>query len=660
VKQTQKPESTLAEPVKTVSENGINVIFKGLDGCNLGCSFCCIGDPGGTTISWEDFSRMAGELEALVVERNMLHMTFTFHGGEPTLLKAKLLDRMCRRIREMPVTVAFNMQSNLISLPASLTAVIVEHRIKVGTSFDPLGVDRVSFNGRSSFPRWLKKFVDFSSRYRPPGSIYVITRSSLGREREVYDICETIGSIIGQRFALQLNPVYSQGKISDQLDVEQPDDLSINAEEYGQFMANIWRLWEENRRSISITPIQSFAHHFLPDKSGRVPHLACTFNGHCPGSHVGIDYNLDVAGCGRRLDSKAFLGSLHEDSLIDILEKNEERVLLTTRAPKLRARECKSCSYFAICHGGCPDDTWLETGDVRNKTPLCAAHKLLFSTMESEIRDRRRPASRPPSVPRNENEVLYILVTDDCERLPDKPGPRSEIWMLPGQNGKWLNYNSQLASVKRTSGSARMRLWCHNRQVKSLMMWEDLLRDKGVAVVLFEAEDLAQAMNTLNSLNALIILDVKSIVKHKNGADSLREAIERFMSDRLWRSQVLPFSQMIKSFNNREPIRLHGDLGLVSGSYRMVQAPYLSLAEGSVAIEIVDRLDTEAKVPVANHFLKRLPCTRCEHYRFCGGRFANGDNRKCEPEIESLVAQVHAGTLKMRNYLDDNGKRKSA
>ena len=636
------------ENTNAAFSRGINVIFKGLNKCNAGCTFCCIGDPGGSIISWNDFSHMVTELEALIAGRDLQHMTFTFHGGEPTLLKARLLDRMCERIRELPVTVAFNMQSNMISLPTSVKTIIEKHKIKVGTSIDPMGTDRVLQNGKNGFPTWLKTYVRYAIETVPPGAIYVITRHSLGREEFIYDLCETLGSLTGQRFALQLNPVYAQGKASEQV-----DDMSITPDEYGSFMVNFWRSWEKNRRSISITPIQSFANHFLPNKFDKAPHLACTYNGNCPGSHIGIDYDLNVAGCGRRLDSHAFIGNLHKDSLVTIMDENEERALLSNRADTLRLSECQDCEYFDICHGGCPDDAWLAEGSVKGKTHWCQAHKMLFAAMNNEIRAIRRPASTPPAIPRSDNDLLKIFLAPGCDDVPDRLDNRSEIWMLPDPEGSWLQFDSELAQRQQSHMASRMRLWCYNKQVSSLMMWEDLLHKKGVSIVLFQADGLSEAMNILNSMKALIILDVASIIKQKGGSDILKQVMDRYLGDPLWKSQILPFSQMIKSYINREPIRLYNEFGLGTGNYTVIPPAENEIEEKSFSHEIAERLKRDSGTAQTEWFLSRRPCTECDHYRFCSMRFSHADEGMCDERIRAIVKQVHDTARKIQNYLHD-------
>ncbi len=41
----------------------------------------------------------------------------------------------------------------------------------------------------------------------------------------------------------------------------------------------------------------------------------------------------------------------------------------------LEQGECKGCRLWTVCHGGCPLDSYAETGDWMRKSPLCAYKK---------------------------------------------------------------------------------------------------------------------------------------------------------------------------------------------------------------------------------------------------------------------------------------------
>ncbi len=626
----------------------LTVIFKGLNKCNAGCTFCCVGTPEGKIISWDDFIQVADSLEDYIREKRIAHMTYTFHGGEPTLLGAELLNKMCERVNQMPVKVWFNMQSNMLSIPHDIREIISKHQIKVGTSVDPLDLGRLDKAGKSVFSRWLTNCLDFLQNGQPPGAIYVVTKSSLGHAQRVYDICEAIGSLVGQRFALQINPVYAQGKAS-----ENQEEVGITADEFGSFLIDMWRIWEENRRSISLAPIQSFAGYFRTPDKNRMPHLSCTFLGDCKGSHVGIDYDLNVAGCGRRLDSQAFLGNLNTDSLAAILDNNHESILISGRSDRLRDGACRDCDFFHLCHGGCPDDAWLESKDLRAPHHWCSSYRQMFEAMAEEIPNYRKPATPPPFRTKNESEKLEVLAIDKPAHIPEKSDKRPrEVWVLPDSEGKWLGFDSEFPMPKERKNYDRMRLWCYNRQVNSLVMWEDLLQSRGIAIVLFEAEGLEEAMNILNSLRAFIILDVFSILKEKNGAHILNKCIERFTGDPLWFSQVLPFSQMITKRVKRESFAFKNCFGLTPDQF-VVKYENQDQNDNMDCRDIISRLEQEADTNLAEWVLGRRPCLNCSYFRTCGARFALGDGEPCANEMISIVAHVHNTAKKLENILEN-------
>lgn len=634
--------SPVSEPLRKSSQ--LTVIFKGLNKCNAGCTFCCVGNPKGKIVTWANFTRIADELERYLQQQDIKRLTFTFHGGEPTLLGADLIDKICRRVNQMPVTVSFNMQSNLIAVPASVWQVIRKYEIKIGTSVDPLGLDRVDKAGDDAFARWLTTYLDFAPQGRAPGAIYVITKTSLGQAQRIYDICESIGTLVGQRFGLQINPVYAQGRAFDRR-----KELTITPKELGEFLVDMWRIWEVNRRSISLTPIQNFADFFRRSEHNKTPHLSCAFTGDCSG-HVGIDYDLNVAGCGRRLDSQAFMGNLRKDSLISILGNNHENHVISSRLRQLEKGLCSDCRFFRLCHGGCPDDAWLATKDINKPYHWCSSYRLLFESMENEISDYRQPPVPPPFLPKRDTEKMEILAIEEPEQIPEVVRNLTEIWLLPDVNGTWLRFDSTIPLPKWSGGRSQMRLWCYNRHVNSLVMWEDLLQTKGVAVVLFEAEGLETAMNILNSLRAVIVLDVLSIVRAIDGPKILKKVVKLFTEDPLWHSQVLPFSEMIAKMAKFETSSFKNSFGFGLGHFT-IKVPKNRTLGNEESRTIITRLRIESEARPTDWVLNRRPCLSCLYFRICRAQFAPGDGNQCSNELLPIVAHVHETGHKLRSIL---------
>ena len=244
----------------------------------------------------------------------------------------------------------------------------------------------------ASFWRWLSTYIALSRQGAAPGAIYVVTKNSLGRAEEIYSICEALGNLVSQKFALQINHVYKQGMAS------QPDSsIAISPQEFGRFLVDIWKIWERRGRSVSLSPIAAFADFFGMQGSAKnwQSDLSCSFRGSCAQTHVGIDLDLNVAACGRRLDSKGYIGNLRSDSLVTLLEEGEEIIAIENRSKNLHAQSpCNDCKYHVLCQGGCPDDAWLAYGDISKQHPWCESFRCLFDAMEKDMASFRRPPTQ--------------------------------------------------------------------------------------------------------------------------------------------------------------------------------------------------------------------------------------------------------------------------
>jgi uncharacterized protein len=178
----------------------------------------------------------------------------------------------------------------------------------------------------------------------------------------------------GSRSSFQFNLVYRQGRAAEN------EDLLVSAEEGAQFLVEAYEAWEASGRESQVTPFADLVDWFDSDRENP-PRLTCWFMGRCNETHIGIDSDLNIAGCGRRLDFANFYGNLRNQSIASVLEASQERKKIGVRSELLAKGECAGCKFFPICHGGCPDDAALDTGDVAGRSPDCAAFKKLFEVM---------------------------------------------------------------------------------------------------------------------------------------------------------------------------------------------------------------------------------------------------------------------------------------
>ncbi len=597
---------------------GLCVIFKGTERCNGACRFCSVGPARGPQVTWENFVRISDALDRHAHEAGLERIDFTFHGGEPTLLGPAFLARACERLRRLAVPVTFHMQSNLLALNHAFLEVAREHRIQIGSSIDPVNAGRATRRGDDVFARWRKNYARLVQAGFAVGSIFVVTRAALGQVRRLYASCEELAAE-GPRPGLQVNPVYPQGLAAG------GREQLIQPEELRDFLVDLWRLWNESGRSIDVTPLRQFA-DWIEGGSRGSPRLPCGFRGECHETHVGIDHALRVAGCGRRLDSGAFFGSLRDASLQEILDRSPERAVLRGRTDALRAGECAACEIFEACRGGCPDDAVLTNGDLTRRTPWCGAWRGLLEAMSAVLRGRRQKNGSGRRPIRGD--------TDPGVAVP----PGSDFWLLPTPRGEALRYDAPFAALPKALGpGSALWIWIHNRHARSLALWRDVVRDRRVSVVLFESEGLASALNVANALGARVELDVAGIAAQTGGPDALQQALARYLRDPMWRSELRPFTAMLRAAVDGNPLPLAGRLGIAPGSRPC-----------SFAVDPQEPLVHGALEAISMTAEPGCGSPACEHESHCRGRLAATPGVPCTGPLLSLATTLRDAAADIR------------
>jgi uncharacterized protein len=637
-----KPAPDERPPVRA---RRLTVILKASDRCNGACAYCSVGPAGTHTMTWATFEILARALEDLVDRWGLLGLNLTFHGGEPTLLGPKFIDRACERLGRLPIPVGFLLQSNLLKITPAMVEVIDRHAIVVGTSFDPLTGRRRLADGSDAYERWRRSYLALAARDVTPGAIFVVTRPALGRARELFAAADAIAAESGRRFGLQLNPIYGQGRATGE------DDLLITAEQFGDFLVESWRLWDEGGRRHGLAPIRSFVSAI--EHPRRRFDGSCSFVGHCASTHVGVDHDLDVAGCGRRLDSKAFLGNLRERSLVEILETSEERRRLAERSSRLAAGPCRGCRFFPLCHGGCPDDAALTAGDVMAPFAWCAAYRTLLEAIEQRHRERlaRRSRARteapdgaaPP--PRGAPRVVRLRTPGMAAPAAVAPSVRGETWLLATGAPGWLEYDGELARVVAATAGP-IRLWLPNRRVEALALWQDVARRPHLRVALFEAAGLEESLGLLNALHAGVTLDVAAIGAEPGGPAALAAALERFLTTPGWVVPISPFAELLKAVVEGAVLPPATRWGLAPGRFAVEGEP----AEAGIFAAMVAALRRDGGLTLEAWRKGHRACARCPWRDPCGGRLALDDGT-CPRPLRRLAERLGAAGTDIRERL---------
>lgn len=313
----------------------------------LRCSYCN---------DWRaDDSKMPFSVLAHLIVQALRHPTlkdaeFIWHGGEPLLLgrsffkKALYLQSKARRSGQKIVNV---IQSNGLLLDELWIDFLHGHHISIGLSLDgPRELQdnqRATVMGRGSFDDTMRALHLLRKRQIDCAVSVVVTKRTLeyGPEKMLDFLLEN--SIKTVAF-LRQEPKRS--------DTGESDFLSgIRNSDYSLYMQKLFDNWYQ--RNDSNMRIRNFDNIF----SGIIADMPflCTNCGDCIGQFFGVNLNGDIFHCDRYAtdpDSRFKLGNILTDSFDEIVQGKALQSLKNWN--KDRVLKCRNCSWYSICHGGCP------------------------------------------------------------------------------------------------------------------------------------------------------------------------------------------------------------------------------------------------------------------------------------------------------------------
>lgn len=379
-------------------------IIKPTAACNGACIYCSAYKHHPDELKKmtpEEVTTLLLKIEEYIVEEKPRRAAILWHGGEPMVMGMDFYEKVlevCAGIEERTgVKLQHMMQSNITLVTPEFAKLLKRllSKGRIGSSYDPIKNIRMLKGEGSYEEEWKRGKEILEAEGVGVGVVYVVHRESLGRAEEIYQGLLDLGLNGGVRF----NPLYSAGLARDNR------DLHITPREWGQFLLDLWEVWNKEGRSLRVDPLKSW-HNMAQGGSVRI---TCAFSGRCTYNFTGIKADGTVYSCGRSMDEGLMpFGNLFEKPLVEILRGEKRRVYLNRKEWLLQG-ECAGCRWWSFCHGGCPNDAYLESGDMLRKTYWCEGRKLFLD----EVFGKQGPLAPAPE-------------PGDSGMLFDEPEPMQE------------------------------------------------------------------------------------------------------------------------------------------------------------------------------------------------------------------------------------------
>ena len=371
--------------------------------CNLDCTYCYYLEKEKLFGRTEKYRMSTALLDKYIREyiqsQSTPEVTFTWQGGEPTLLGVDFF----RRVVELQAEYADGrviqncLQTNGTLLNDEWAAFFAEHSFLIGISVDgPADLHdayRVDKRQRPTFDRVMQG-VDFLKKHGAEfNTLTVVNRLNSKKPRKVYRFLKDMGSTYIQFIPLvERKPNATARSLG--LDLAAPPDLdeasdeyspvtawSVGSVAYGDFLISIFDEWV--RKDVGTIFVQLFD-VALNNWMGLGSPL-CVFAEKC-GRALVMEHNGDVYSCDHFVYPKYKLGNLAEQTLGAMVESPAQIKFGEDKLTTLPAY-CRSCEVRFACNGECPKHRFMRTPSGEpGLNYLCGGYKRFFKHIDPYMR----------------------------------------------------------------------------------------------------------------------------------------------------------------------------------------------------------------------------------------------------------------------------------
>jgi uncharacterized protein len=298
-------------------------------------------------------------------------ITFSWHGGEPTLLGLdyyRKIRKYQRKFKPANQSIANGLQTNGILLDETWARFFKEEKFVVGLSLDgPQKVHdryRQSRNGNSTHAKVLQVYYLLRTYDVYVDILCVVTDYSALHPLEIYN------------FFKQLKAPFLTFLPLVEPDPQNPASVtarSVAPDAWGAFLCTIFDQWKHN-------DIETLNTNIFQETSRLAfgnEQALCIFRKTCGDIPV-VEHNGDYYPCDHFASPEHKFGNILKTPLVDLLESEQQRAFGNAKQATLPGY-CLKCDVVEMCNGGCPKDRLISTPDGEaGLNYLCRGYKRFF------------------------------------------------------------------------------------------------------------------------------------------------------------------------------------------------------------------------------------------------------------------------------------------
>lgn len=385
--------------------------------CNLDCPYCfylhkteLLGHEANARI---DEALLEQHIRQYIEANTGDQVVFSWQGGEPTIMGLAFFETVVtlqRRLTKPGQRVENDLQTNGLLLDEAWVAFLKREGFHVGLSIDgPRALHdkyRPTKGGTPSFDKVMRAAALLRQADVPFAALCVVNRDVARAPREVYRfLVDEVGSwriqftpCVEPRVFKEQAPALIAPEQLPQLGSERArpghplsivTDWSVDAEDYGQFLCEVWDEWlTHDFGRIHVNVFETAVSQSL-----GMPAQMCTSGPIC-GKALALEHDGSLYSCDHFVYPEYKLGNIRQQHQGDLAFSAQQVRFGLAKSESLPAY-CRSCPQLKLCWGECPKNRLLRTPQGEpGLNYLCSGLKRFYARVQGDMPSIRRQLDR--------------------------------------------------------------------------------------------------------------------------------------------------------------------------------------------------------------------------------------------------------------------------